>query len=305
MPTISVIIPAYNAERTILETIQSVQEQTYADFELLVINDGSTDRTLSIVQTLADSRIKLFTLKNSGVCSARNFGITHAQGNFISFLDADDLWTPDKLELQLNALKKDPEADVVYSWTYFFYEQAGEKIPGHPTFFQGYIYPDLLKENFISSGSNILIRKEAVNRIQGFDSTFPHCADWDFYLRLANQNKFVFVPKHQILYRQSTSSMTSTKLDDVERQLLTMLEKTYQFVPEKHRNLRNYSLAWVYQYCTQQYLQYSIGLKGAKTASQKFLRAVQLRPGILLESYGQNLARWLIKRWFLLSGWHK
>jgi len=301
MPLISVIIPAYNAERTILETIKSVQSQTYSDLELVVINDGSTDRTLDLLNSIQDDRLKVFSFHNSGVCVARNYGISQAKGEFISFIDADDLWASNKLEAQLDALKQHPEADVAYSWTYFFYEQTGEKIPGHPAFFTGNVYGDLLKENFITSGSNILVRREAIQKIGEFDSTFPHCADWDFYLRLAAQCKFVVVSQHQIFYRQSTTSMTSTKISGIEKQLITMLEKAYQSAPVEYQQIKNHSLSWVYEYCTQQYLQYSSDIEGIKIANQKFCKAVQLRPQILLQPYGQSLIRWLIKRWIFAS----
>src|SRR4028118_518511 len=127
MPQISVIIPAYNAERTIRETIESVQQQTFLDLELIVINDGSKDRTVELVQSIKDDRLKIFSYENGGVCVARNRGIDHANGEFIAFLDADDLWTPDKLELQAAALKQHPEAGVAYSWTYFMdVDEQGE-----------------------------------------------------------------------------------------------------------------------------------------------------------------------------------
>ena len=118
MPTISIVIPAYNAERTILETIKSVQKQTFSDFEIIVINDGSTDRTLELVLSVEEPRLKIFSYQNGGVSVARNRGISHATGEFIAFLDADDLWTSDKLELQLAGLKQHPEAGIAYSWTY-------------------------------------------------------------------------------------------------------------------------------------------------------------------------------------------
>jgi glycosyltransferase involved in cell wall biosynthesis len=123
-PTISVIIPAYNAERTILETIASVQQQTFSNFELIVINDGSTDRTLELLNSLEDPRLKIFSYSNGGLPVARNRGIYHATGEFITFLDADDLWTPDKLELQLTALQQHSEAGVAYSWTHYMDEKG-------------------------------------------------------------------------------------------------------------------------------------------------------------------------------------
>src|SRR5919202_5944333 len=100
MPTIFVVIPAYNAERTILETVASVLQQTFSDFELIVIDDGSRDRTVELLQSIKDERLKVFSYENGGLPVARNRGISRSNGEFITFVDADDLWTPDKLELQ-------------------------------------------------------------------------------------------------------------------------------------------------------------------------------------------------------------
>jgi glycosyltransferase involved in cell wall biosynthesis len=105
MPTISVIIPVYNGEKTIKQTVESVLNQTFRDFELLIINDGSQDATLEIIQAINDERIQVFSYQNSGVSASRNRALTKAKGEFISFIDADDLWTPNKLELQLKLCK--------------------------------------------------------------------------------------------------------------------------------------------------------------------------------------------------------
>lgn len=135
MPTISVIVPAYNAEKTILKTIESVLKQTFTDFELIIINDGSNDSTLNIVNSINDDRIKVFSYANSGVCVSRNRGIEQAQGEYISFLDADDLWTTDKLELQLKALQENPQTAIAYSWTDYIDENGKFLYPGsHASF---------------------------------------------------------------------------------------------------------------------------------------------------------------------------
>ena len=152
MPIVSVIIPAYNAERTILATLESVQKQTFSDIELIVIDDGSTDQTVKLVETLQDSRVKIFSYQNSGVSVARNRGIQCAIGDFIAFIDADDQWTSDKLELQLKALQKDPIAGVAYSWTTFIDEQGTVLYEQAPVFHEGNVYPQLLVENFILNG---------------------------------------------------------------------------------------------------------------------------------------------------------
>lgn len=112
LPRISVIIPAYNSENTIIHTINSVLNQTFTDLELIVINDGSQDSTLDIVKQIQDPRIKVFSYSNAGGNVSRNRGLKLAVGEFVSFLDADDLWTPNKLESQLKALEKNLSAKV-------------------------------------------------------------------------------------------------------------------------------------------------------------------------------------------------
>lgn len=299
MPTISVVIPAYNAERTILETIKSVQQQTFSDFEIIIINDGSTDSTLELIQSIKDERLKVFSYENGGLPMARNRGISLAKGEFIAFIDADDLWTPDKLELQLAALKQHPEAGLAYSWTYFMDEQGTTLSPSVPIFFNGNVQTNLLKNNFIASGSNPLIRRQAIESTDGFDSTLKSCEDWEYWLRLSANWDFVVVPKHQIFYRQSSISMSS-KVQVMEDAGIRVIEKIFQTVPSDMKYLKNQSLAWIYQYCTQQYLkQDSSSLDGVNQASQKLWKAICLYPQILLEDYAQSLIRWLIKKWII------
>jgi glycosyltransferase involved in cell wall biosynthesis len=124
MPSISVVVPSYNAEHTILQTVESVQKQTLSNIEIIIINDGSTDRTLELLQSITDQRLKIFSYKNGGLPVARNRGISHAKGEFISFIDADDLWRPDKLELQLTALQQHPEAGSCLQLDFLFYRWA-------------------------------------------------------------------------------------------------------------------------------------------------------------------------------------
>jgi glycosyltransferase involved in cell wall biosynthesis len=124
MPLTSIIIPAYNVQRTIQETIRSVQNQTVDDFEIIVINDGSTDDTLAVLESIDDPRLKIFSYENGGLSTARNRGIQNATGEYISFVDADDLWTPDKLERQLLALKSNTNAKVAYSWTPYVFRET-------------------------------------------------------------------------------------------------------------------------------------------------------------------------------------
>ena len=293
-PNISVIIPAYNAAATIAQTIESVRQQTYSNLEIIVINDGSSDRTAAVVNNISDPRIKLFNYPNGGVAHARNRGIAQAQGEYIAFLDADDLWTEDKLKLQHEALSNNSQAGVAYSWTYFLYPE-GVCYPSDPVHHQGYIYSNLLTQNFLHHGSNPLIRREAIADVGEFDPRFPHCADWDYYLRLAAKWDFVVVPKHQIYYRQSPNSMTA-KIDDIEQQLSQMLAQTYQKVPRELQHLQKISNSWVWQYCSQQYLAYGKDYKSLSKAINYLWRSLQSDPRSLGKIYTYKLTSWVIKK---------
>ena len=291
MPTISVVVPVYNAERTILETIASVQEQTFSDFEVIVINDGSTDRTLELLNTVQEPRLKVFSYSNGGLPVARNRGISQATGEFISFIDADDLWTPDKLELQLAALQQHPEAGVAYSWTCNMSEKGESFEPGQSVSFEGNVYPQLLLGNFISSGSNCLIRREAIASVGEFDPTLKSCEDWEFYLRLAARWSFVVVPKLQILYRQSAMAMSS-KIEVMEKYHLIVLERAFQSAPPELQSIKNQSLAIMYQYLAGKCLAHVTNVNQVKQATQKLQMAVRLYPQILLDRLTQ---RYVIK----------
>lgn len=287
-PIVSVVIPAYNAEKTILDTIKSVQKQSFSDFEVIVINDGSTDKTLDLVNAIDDSRIKVFSYENGGLSVARNRGISHAQGEFIAFLDADDLWTVDKLELQVKALNENPKAGVAYSWTFFMDEMGESFHRDKPIFFEGDVLANLLVWNFIASGSNPLIRTQAVLSMGEFDSSLAGAADWDYWLRLAIDWPYVVVPKPQVFYRQSSGSMSS-KVEYMEQCQLDVLDKVFQRVPSKLRHLRSQSLSFVYRYSAKLYLTRVSGMPGLHGAGRKLRQAIQLYPKTLLEKETQKL----------------
>src|SRR4051812_18502377 len=124
MPQVSVIIPAFNAEATIAQAVRAVRQQTFGDWELIVVDDGSTDSTVQRAEAIDDCRIRLIAASHAGAARARNLGIAHARGELITFLDADDLWTAGKLEHQVEALRACPAAGAVYSWTAFI-DQEG------------------------------------------------------------------------------------------------------------------------------------------------------------------------------------
>ncbi|MBW4479704.1 MAG: glycosyltransferase [Tolypothrix brevis GSE-NOS-MK-07-07A] len=266
MSKISVIIPAYNCAKTIKQTIESVLIQNFTDFELIVINDGSTDSSLDIVSKIKDSRIKIFSYPNAGGNVSRNRGISHAVGEFISFLDADDIWIPDKLATQLQALEENPTTKVTYSWTDYIDENGKFVHSGTHISLNGNVYEQLLVKNFLENGSNPLICKDALLAVGGFDESLLAGQDWDMWLRLAREFNFVAVPEVQILYRISANSLSSN-LARQEKACLQVLNKAYSKSPESLQHLKAYSFANLYKYLTWKALQNPLnrqkGLAGA------------------------------------------
>lgn len=246
MPKISVIIPVYNGAKTIKKTIKSVLAQTFQDFEIVIIDDGSTDQTLQVIQEINDSRIEVYSYSNAGVSHARNEGIKQARGEYISFIDADDLWTPDKLEFQYEILQNNPSAKIAYSWTDWIDEDDRFLRPAARLSFEGDIYANLLIIDFMGCGSNPLIFRECLLAVGGFDSTLRGGEDWDLWIRLAARYEFVCVRSPQILYRQTTTSV-SKDISLMEKDCLRVIDKSFQAVSIDLKYLKSYSLGNLYK----------------------------------------------------------
>jgi glycosyltransferase involved in cell wall biosynthesis len=293
-PLVSVIVPAYNAEKTILETVQSVLQQTFSEFELIVINDGSTDGTLEVLATVGDPRLAVFSYENGGLATARNRGVERSSGEFITFIDADDLWTPEKIESQVAALQQSmrsesgKKAGVAYSWTRSM-DAGGELFyDGNADTFAGDVYAQLLRCNFISSGSNIMLTRQAIAATGVFDDGLRYCEDWEYYLRLAREWPFVVVPQYQVLYRQTRGSLSSNVLK-MEAAYVQVCDRAFQNVPEAIQKLKPECLARVNQHLTQLCLKSSDDRQSLLYAQHKLWQATLLWPKILLESKTHRL----------------
>ena len=280
MPAISVIIPIYNGEKTIKQTIESVLNQTFADFELIAIDDGSQDGTLDIVSQIQDSRIKVFSYPNAGVNVSRNRGFKHASGEFISFLDDDDLWTPDKLEAQYKALQNHPKAGVAISWTDWIDESGNIIGRGGYVSWEGDALARMLLNDFVESGSNALIRKQAFIEVGGFDESLTHAEDWDMWLRLAARYHYTTVPKVQILYRIAANSVSSNVFK-MEAGSLQVIERAYANAPASIQHFKQVSLANRYKYLTYKALEGApVRYKGL-LALRFLLQAIRYDPVLL------------------------
>ncbi|MEM7066397.1 MAG: glycosyltransferase [Cyanobacteria bacterium P01_B01_bin.77] len=246
-PLISVVIPAYNCQTTIKNTLMSVFEQTYSTLEIIVIDDGSTDATLDILKTLDDDRLTVLTQANAGVSASRNCGIRHASGEFVALLDSDDLWLPNKLADQLEALQNESQAAVAYSWTDYI-DEAGEFVrKGYYCHFQGKVHRQLLLGSFLESGSNPLIRRRALEAVGGFDESLRTCEDWDLWIRLSLYYSFVVVPMVHVKYRIATHSK-SFLLDRHEAGGLTVIDKAFSQTLDSAQLTRSRVLSNFYKY---------------------------------------------------------
>jgi glycosyltransferase involved in cell wall biosynthesis len=294
MPLISVIIPAYNAESTILETIKSVQDQTFSNLEIILVDDGSTDGTLARVRGIRDERLKIVAGTHLGASAARNRGIEQARGTFVSFIDADDLWTPEKLELQLHALQSKPTAAIAYSWTAFIDQQGRFLFAKERMYFEGNVYAQLLRGCFIASGSNVLIRKSVIESTGLFDMSLRAAEDWEYWLRVAERWHFVLVPKYQILYRISLGKMSSD-VATIEDANLIVLDRVLQTAAPNIRDRRNEFLANLKQYFALFYLTRTSGSQRRVGIGKRLLDAILLHPRIFFSCKTQSLLwTWLI-----------
>jgi glycosyltransferase involved in cell wall biosynthesis len=277
MSIISVIIPVYNGEKTIFKTIESVLNQTFTNFELIVIDDGSQDSTLKVIDEISDPRMKVFSYPNAGVSASRNRGLAKATGEFISFLDADDLWTPDKLEAQFKALEENPQAAVAYSWSDWIDESGQFLRPGGHITVNGNAYTKLLLRDFVESGSNPLIRRRALAKVGGFDESLVHGEDWDLWLRLAACYEFVTVPSSQILYRISPGS-ASFDVWKMEAGSLRIIERSFAQAPESLQKLKREVLGNRYKYLTLKAIEGPPSGGRGLAAARFFLQAVSNDP---------------------------
>ncbi|MCK1757340.1 glycosyltransferase family 2 protein [Bradyrhizobium sp. 137] len=216
---VSVVIPAFNASATIDETLRSVRSQSHRELEIIVVDDGSTDNTVAVVQlhTAQDSRITIIEQRNAGVAAARNAGWQAAGADFVAFIDADDLWTPRKIEQQLQALLDAGErTGLVYSWYDWIDADSRVSARSDPVFHAGEVLDYLCQGNFIGNGSSALVRREALIAAKGFESGLrasgaEGCEDLLFYCRVAEAYHFAVVPKYQIGYRYLPNNMSSNK----------------------------------------------------------------------------------------------
>uniref|UniRef100_B8HRB2 Glycosyl transferase family 2 n=1 Tax=Cyanothece sp. (strain PCC 7425 / ATCC 29141) TaxID=395961 RepID=B8HRB2_CYAP4 len=285
LPLVSVIIPAYNAEAFIQKTLKSVLTQTYTNIEVLVVDDGSQDRTAEIVQAIAkdDPRVDLLQQSNAGVAAARNKAIQATRGEFVAPIDADDIWYPQNLEKQVQCLlKSDSNVGFVYSWSLEIDEQGLLSGGFHAAWHQGEVYLKLLIQFFIGNASATLIRRVCLEETNGYNCELrameaQGCEDWDLYLRLAERYHANVVPEFLVGYRQLKNSM-SRNLDLMARSQSLVLEASRNHHPELPTAVYRWSTSRFYIYLAS----CSRRIEDFSGTSAWLFRALELDPVMVL-----------------------
>lgn len=208
---VSVITPTYNRRGFLPAAIESVLAQTYAHWELIIVDDGSTDGTEEVIRQYADSRIRYERQSaNKGQATARNAGLRMAHGAYVCFLDSDNVWFPSKLEWQAAYLRSHPEVDVVYADGEQI-DEDGNVLPTRPgPKFSGMIMPHLLHDNCVGFNT-VMVRKSALDRIGGFDESVRYGDDYDLWLRMSPHSRFQHVPQLVCQYRVMPAQISSNK----------------------------------------------------------------------------------------------
>ena len=230
MPKVTVVIPAYNAMTYLPETLDSVLRQTFTDFEVLIVNDGSTDSIESWLTTVNDDRVILISQANQGLPGARNMGITEAQGEYIAFIDADDLWEPTKLEKQVQCLEAKPEVGLVYAWTLLIDRHGNSTGTVTAAQVEGNVWEKLLLGDVVGSGSAAMVRRSCFDGVGLFDPDLTSIEDCDMWVRIAAHYPFAVIKEVLIFYRQHSTSM-SKDYDRMAQNSRLKIEKKFVQVP--------------------------------------------------------------------------
>lgn len=298
MPKVSVIVPVYNVEKYIAETIDSVLSQTFSDFELIVVDDESKDSSIEICESFPDPRIKIVRQKNRGLAGARNTGIRHAQGEYLAFLDSDDAWRSQKLKKHVRHFERNPSVGVSFSCSEFMDDNSRPlgyyqipKLTG--------ITPELvLCRNPISNGSVPVIRREVFQEIEFsanyygteekfyFDDRFRQSEDIECWIRIVLTTKWQFegIPDVLTLYRVNSGGLSANMMKQLES-WEKVIEKTRTYAPEFIAKWGNLAKAYQLRYLARR----AVRNKDGRSAVDLIHRALATHWQIILKEPGRTI----------------
>lgn len=289
---VSVIIPTRNSEKYIGEAIESVVAQTYQHLDIIIVDDGSIDNTKEIIKKFIKSypdKITFTSQKNLGPSSARNKGIVCSKGEYIAFLDSDDIWLKEKLELQIKALNLS-KAGLVYTDYYVEELLTGANSINHCVTFSRNKFKELfLLQNPVFT-STVLVKRECLKKVGSFDESLHVAEDWDLWLRLFKEYDFVRVPVPLVRQRVRKNSQSSEPEKNLSNDLLFLSKIFSECGTDIKKNQR--SKAYSYRYYSA-----AIAYKDSKKrleAAKYFYKAFCLFPFGLLKKPYLGLLLWIV-----------
>ncbi len=310
---VSVVIPTFNRAHLLRDALDSVLQQTFQDFEIVIVDDGSTDGTTELVQTISDTRIRYFTQDHRGVAAALNHGWQNARGTYIGRLDSDDCWSPTLLQELVNALEANPKIAVAYARAQGM-NANGESLTqliGAQEKFPSETLKSLVYGDFVSPMA-VLIRRDALAQVGGYDESLIANEDWDLWLRLAQNFQFAYVPRVLARYRYHAQNLTRTdsaQMERVMRDRVRVLDKFFaqpiilpNILEIKTLAYRNVYMDWTIRYLER---------RAFKEAARTFQRTLSYAPSrirffpralaVMVYYLGLSKTHWGVR---LVDAWH-
>lgn len=300
---VTVVMPAYNVEHFVTTSVRSVLEQSYPALEFIVVDDGSTDSTAARLGEVADARLRVIHQANGGSSAARNAGIARGTGEFIAFIDGDDVWLPEKLGKHVAALREHPGVDLTFAWSRIVDERGNDtgrtSVPVSGTV----SFERLMAMNVVGNGSAVVLRREALDRAGYFDEELFAAVEHDVWLRVAllRQGNVMAIPEVLSLYRMRAGQITKDwrRMETAWRQLV---EKIRRLAPGRVATVEGEARARMYRYVA--YIAYETG--EFSQAARHLVKAVSGSPLVILRDRGTwVLTAGLAVRVLLRRGAHR
>ncbi|MBI5963252.1 MAG: glycosyltransferase family 2 protein [Chloroflexi bacterium] len=306
-PEVTVIIPAYNRAELIGEALNSIFAQTYQNFEVIIVDDGSTDDTARVLKPLAEAgAIRYIHQENLGVSAARNRGITEARGEYMAFLDSDDLFEPEKLELQVEYMQTHPEAGLVHSGFTKFDNHGNDLGYRDTSWFSDMIYPQmLLYWTTLMAANTVLVPKRVFDSVGLFDESLRIGEDLDLWRRIARKYPFGFINKSLARVRVHQGNTSGNRLS-VTDGFIEYLEQAFKDDPSLSMQFRRRAFSRMFSTMAYNLLGEN-GSEALQSARLNAGRAIKQNPlnahgymAFFSSLFGYNLRYSLIQRWRLI-----
>lgn len=277
-PLVSVILAAYNTAAYLRKTLASVLNQSYTNYEVVIVDDGSTDNTRAVAEEfIDDKRVRYHYQKNQGVSAARNFAASQARGKYLAMCDADDIWHPKKLAKQMRAFGEDPDLGVVYCNIGTIDEQGNILKPHSNRYkcYSGWVTRNLILRNFVP-GPTTVIRKAFFDEVGGFNTKLRLSEDYDLWLRLSTVCRFQHVDETLYLYRKHSMQNSASHAQELLKAHIRVVENfSERFPSHTTSRLTNRAIAETRKNLGHFYLKQ---LKDPQLARQAFRDAIRTSP---------------------------